>query len=182
MRKFLVALLALVPLILATGARAQQPVQATVVTVCGTPPSTYVAGTSRPLTQATNGEVCVTGTLTVSGTSTVTQGTTPWVVTSTQAGVSGAVTQTSISCGTTSTTLLAALAASNFIFVSVPTTATQAVWFRWDGGSASAATPSEQLGAGGSKTWIKQSGFLPTGQANCASGGSSAQTVTLEYN
>lgn len=41
-----------------SGAYAQGVTQATVVGACGTPPNTYVAGTSRNITQDTTGTVC----------------------------------------------------------------------------------------------------------------------------
>lgn len=45
--------------LLHTPAQAQStPPLATVVATCGTPPSTYVAGTNRPITQDTNGVQC----------------------------------------------------------------------------------------------------------------------------
>jgi hypothetical protein len=92
----------------------------------------------------------------------------------------GTPTQTSVSCGNTSTTLLAAAAASKFISVKVPSTAANIVWFNWTGAAAVTAAPSEDIGIGQKVTWTAgQDGFLPTAQINCIA--SSATTVTVEY-
>ena len=92
----------------------------------------------------------------------------------------GAITQTSVSCGNTTTTLLAASTATKFISVKVPSNAANIVWFNWAGVSAVTAPPSEDVGIGAKITWTAgQDGFLPTSQINCIA--SSATTVTLEY-
>lgn len=89
------------------------------------------------------------------------------------------VKQISVSCGTSSTTLLAAGSAQSFVRVHVPTGATASVWVRWDGATATAAAPAEDIPAGGTVAWYGQSQFLPTSLMTCIA--SSAQTVVVEY-
>ena len=52
-----------------------QTVSAVVVSSCGTPPTTYVAGQPYPVTQDTTGKACASSSSTVSGTVTANQGT-----------------------------------------------------------------------------------------------------------
>lgn len=93
----------------------------------------------------------------------------------------GTPTQTSVSCASTSTTLLAASTATLFLSVRNPTTATQTVWINVVGSAAVAAAPSVDLPPGSEADYFAEgSSFLPTAQINCISGGT-ASTVTLVY-
>lgn len=97
-------------------------------------------------------------------------------------GGSGTPTQTSISCGTSSTTLLAASAATWFIAIRNPTTATTTVWINIAGASAVAGAPSIDLPPGGEAEFtLSENSYLPTSQINCISGGAGASTLTLFY-
>lgn len=93
----------------------------------------------------------------------------------------GTPTQTSVSCASTTTTLLAASTATMFLSVRNPTTATQTVWINVTGASAVAAAPSIDLAPGSEADFFAEGGsFLPTAQINCISGGT-ASTVTVVY-
>lgn len=93
----------------------------------------------------------------------------------------GTPTQTSVSCASTSTTLLAANTATLFLSVRNPTTATQTIWINVVGSAAVAAAPSVDLPPGAEADYFAQgASFLPTAQINCISGGT-ASTVTLVY-
>jgi hypothetical protein len=93
----------------------------------------------------------------------------------------GSVTQTSVSCAGTSTTLLAASTATMFISVRNPTTATQTVWIQFNGSAATAAAPSVDLAPGSEADFFAYGpSYLPTSQFNCISGGS-ASAVALVY-
>lgn len=65
MSRRLISLAALVLLLVSTGAYAQTPGNARVVSSCGTPDQTYTAGTNKPLTQDTTGKTCVDATVVV---------------------------------------------------------------------------------------------------------------------
>ena len=71
---------ALLSPVLPAGAKAQQATQAQVVAACGTPNSTYPAGTTKPLTQDTAGKNCVNATVTATATTTATASSTPTAV------------------------------------------------------------------------------------------------------
>lgn len=73
MRKIILALAALL-LIPSAGYAQSVPGLATVVTTCGTPPSTYTAGQNRPVLQNTSGNQCSNSTGTVTGTVTTNPG------------------------------------------------------------------------------------------------------------
>lgn len=75
MKKFLFIVLLMLG---AAPASAQQQLQALIVSACGTPPVSYVAGTYGILTMDTTGKLCDGGGGGGGGGS-VTQGTTPWV-------------------------------------------------------------------------------------------------------
>lgn len=93
---------------------------------------------------------------------------------------SGTPTQTSVSCGTGSTTLLAAATATQFISVRNPTTSTQTVWLNLAGAAAVAAAPSIDIPPGGERSYFNsENSYLPTSQLNCIAG--TASTVTLVY-
>ncbi len=91
----------------------------------------------------------------------------------------GMLTQTTVTCGTGSTLLLAAGAATTFIVVKVPAAATVPVWLDWSGNAAVAAPPSEDLAAGTLRVWSALGGFLPTAALHCLA--TSATAVTVEY-
>lgn len=95
------------------------------------------------------------------------------------APASGTPTQASVTCGTGSTTLLAAGAAAQFLTIKVPSTAANPVWFRFDGSAATTSSPSLDLTAGQSMTWGTASGFLPTALDTCIA--SAPTVVTLIY-
>jgi hypothetical protein len=90
---------------------------------------------------------------------------------------SGIPNQITVSCGTGSTTLLAAGAATRFVFVKVPSTATGPVWVNWTGVAAVVTPPSQDIGPGVSMTWSPTTGFLPTSAINCIAGAASQVTV-----
>lgn len=102
------------------------------------------------------------------------------LVNATFVGASGTPTQTTITCGTGSTTLLAASAATAFISVQVPPGAASPVWFNFAGTSAVTAPPSLQVPIGGQINWSTATGFLPTSQATCVASGSPV-IVALSY-
>lgn len=87
----------------------------------------------------------------------------------------GTPTETSISCGTSSTTLLAASTATTFILIQSPN---GDVWVDFSGNTAVLLPPSIKVSAGGSFLWSPTT-FLPTTQINCKA--ASATTVTLMY-
>lgn len=101
------------------------------------------------------------------------------LVNATFVGSTGTPNQTSVSCGTSSTTLLTSSAATSFISVQLPA-ASGPVWFNWAGGAATTAAPSQYVPAGGQQVWSTAGGFLPTSAATCIASGS-AITVTLLY-
>ena len=146
-------------LLAAVPALAQTPGTANVVANCGTPNSTYSANQNAPVTQDTTGKGCVNAT-----------------VSATVTPLSGTPTQATVSCGTGSTTLLAAAAASQFILIKVPAAASVPVWFNFAGAAAAAASPSVDLAAGASISWTA---FVPTAQINCLA--TSATSVTVVY-
>jgi len=95
---------------------------------------------------------------------------------------SGTPIETSVSCATTTTTLLAASTATKFISIRNPASATATVWLNIAGSSATTAAPSIDLLPGGEADFFaSENSFLPTSQINCISGGVSASTLTLIY-
>lgn len=99
---------------------------------------------------------------------------------STNIASSGTPTQTSVSCGTSSTSLLAASTATKFISIRNPTTATVTVWINIAGAAATSAAPSIDLPPGGEADYFaSENSFLPTSAITCIA--ASAQTVTLVY-
>lgn len=89
-----------------------------------------------------------------------------------------AINQVAVTCGTASTSMLAANAATVFITVSVPTTSA-AIWVNWANVAAVSAPPSEQIAPGGSKTWLATVGVVPSAASFCIA--ASASPVTVEY-
>ena len=130
--------------------------QALNITTCGTasPPAGF-----GPVYVDSTGKLCVNAT-----------------VSATVTPQTGTPTQTSVSCGVGSTTLLAAAAATQFLLIKVPASATVPVWFNFAGAAAVAAPPSVDLAAGASITWTA---FVPSSQINCLA--TSATTVTVTY-
>lgn len=93
----------------------------------------------------------------------------------------GTITQTSVSCGATSTTLLAAGTATMFLSIRNPTTSTNTVWIQFNGSAATAAVPSIDLAPGAEwDGFAFGTSFLPSSQFNCISGGT-ASSVALVY-
>lgn len=117
---------------------------------------------------------------------TVTQGTpgptpSPWNMT-TGANNQGTPTQTSVSCATTSTTLLAANTATKFIHIRNSTTSLTTVWISIVGSTAASSAPSDDIPPGGEADYFaSENSYLPTAQINCISAGPSTVPVTLEY-
>lgn len=94
-------------------------------------------------------------------------------------GASGTPNQTSVSCGTSSTTLLAANQAAAFIAVKVPPGGSGSIWTNWAGSAAVASTPSLEVPVGAELIWSTASGFVPTSQANCIAVGSPVSVTLL---
>lgn len=93
----------------------------------------------------------------------------------------GTPTQTSVSCGTSTTTLLAAGAATIFLSISSPTSNTNRVWINVAGVAAVAAAPSRDLPPGFEAYFSSSNeSFLPTSQINCIAE-TGATTLTLIY-
>jgi hypothetical protein len=93
---------------------------------------------------------------------------------------SGTPNQVSVTCGASSTALLAASTATVFLKVHVPATAANIVWINWAGVAAVAAAPSESISPGGSVNWTNgPAGYLPTSAVYCIAAAS--VTVTVEY-
>lgn len=94
----------------------------------------------------------------------------------------GTPTQTSVSCAATTTTLLAANAATMFLSVRNPTTSAVTIWINTAGAAAVAAAPSMDLPPGSEAYFSAEgSSFLPTDQINCiSSGGASSVTITYK--
>lgn len=103
------------------------------------------------------------------------------IPTTTSVGNSGTPTQTSVSCASTTTTLLAASTATNFISIRNPTTATNTIWINVAGVAAVVGAPSIDLAPGAEASFMaSENSFLPTAQINCISGGT-ASSVSLVY-
>lgn len=93
----------------------------------------------------------------------------------------GTPTQTSISCAATSTTLIAANAATNFLSFRNPVTSTVTIWYNGAGAAAVVGPPSYDLPPGSEADFFaKGSGFLPTSQFNCISSGATS-SVSMMY-
>ena len=102
------------------------------------------------------------------------------VTVATSAGASGSLTgQTTVSCGTGDTLLLAAAAATTFVTIKAPNGTANTVWLSFTGAAAVAASPSFDLASGSSQTF-STGVFLPTQQFRCISA-PGAQAVTLVY-
>lgn len=103
-------------------------------------------------------------------------------ITTSSGGTSvGTPTETSVSCGATTTTLLAAATATKFISVRNPTIAAFTIWINIVGASATVAVPSIDLAPGSEVDFFaSENSFLPTAQLNCISSGT-ASSVTLVY-
>lgn len=119
---------------------------------------------------------------------TIKASTTPPVVTDTALVTSerpdnlGVPTFTTVSCATTSTTLLAAGTATMYLSIRNPVTATATVWIRFDGTAAAASSPSVDLPPGAEwDGFAFGTSFLSTAQFNCISGGASASSLSLNY-
>lgn len=93
----------------------------------------------------------------------------------------GTPTQTSVSCASTSTTLLAASTATMFLSIRNPTTSTNTIWINVTGSAAVAAAPSIDLAPGSEADFFAEgASFLSTAQINCISGGT-ASSVAVMY-
>lgn len=104
------------------------------------------------------------------------------IVTSERPDNIGTPTFASVSCATSSTTLLAAGTALNYLMIRNPVTATAVVWIRYDGSAATAAAPSIDLPPGAEwDGFASGTSFLSSAQFNCISGGASASTLSTNY-
>lgn len=93
----------------------------------------------------------------------------------------GTPTQTSVSCAATSTTLLAASTATQFLSIRNPTTSAVTIWINAAGAAAVVGAPSYDLPPGAEADFFAEgSGFLPTSQINCISSGATS-SVALMY-
>lgn len=93
----------------------------------------------------------------------------------------GTVTQTSVSCAATSTTLLAAATATQFIDIRNPSSATVTIWINVTNTAAVAAAPSLDIPPGSDAFFAAEGmSWLPSTQINCISSGA-ASSVTLVY-
>lgn len=77
-------------------------------------------------------------------------------------GSSGAISPSAFTVGTTSSTIVAAGAFSNFLKIKPPLTGGCGIWVNMSGATATMAPPSEYIAPGEPMTWIKATGFLPT--------------------
>jgi hypothetical protein len=89
---------------------------------------------------------------------------------------SGALTQATVTCGNTSTTLLAAGAAASFVRVVNPPGGVS-VGIRWDGSAATMTPPSDFIAGGGYIAWTS---YVPSAQYTCIVAAGS-QAITLVY-
>lgn len=89
----------------------------------------------------------------------------------------GTPTMTSVTVGTSSGTLVAASAFSNFLKVCVAQSAANGIWVRWDGGTATQTAPAEFMPPGQCDSWVKTGGFLPTGTITAIASASVAVSV-----
>lgn len=92
-------------------------------------------------------------------------------------GASGTPIQTAVTVGTSSGTLVAAAAFTNFMKVCVAQSAANGIWVNWAGASATLAAPSEFIPPGQCDSWVKASGFLPTNTITAIASVSVAVTV-----
>jgi hypothetical protein len=81
-------------------------------------------------------------------------------------GVSGPLTQAAANVTTASAQIFAAASCANVMWISVPPSAANGVYVRWDGAAATTTSASDYIAPGAYKAWIKASGFMPTGQVN----------------
>jgi hypothetical protein len=93
--------------------------------------------------------------------------------------LAGTPTQVAATCATTSSTLIAAGAATTFLKVTNNAANANPIWVRWDGATATTAAPAEEIPVGGSSTWIARNGYLP-GLSTCI-GQTAAVTVSVTY-
>lgn len=104
------------------------------------------------------------------------------IVTSERPDNAGTITMGTVSCATSSTTLLAAGNATMYLSIRNPTTASATVWIRFDGSAATASAPSIDLPPGAEWTGFAYgTSFLPSSQFNCISGGAAASTLGYNY-
>ena len=95
-----------------------------------------------------------------------------------QPAPTGALVETTVTCGVASTALLAAASATKFIVVRNPTGGGM-VWINVAGAAAVAAPPSIDIAGGTQQTWSPLNGFVPATAIACIA--PIAQAVTLLY-
>jgi hypothetical protein len=97
---------------------------------------------------------------------------------SAQPAPTGALVESTVTCGVASTALLTAASATKFILIQNPTGG-GAVWFNFTGAAAVAAPPSLVLAGGATISWSPMQGFVPASAINCIA--PVAQAVTILY-
>jgi len=96
-----------------------------------------------------------------------------------QPAPTGALVQTTVTCGASSTAVLTAQSAQKFILVQNPAGGST-VWLNFGGAAAVAAPPSISLAAGSSITWSPVNGFVPATAVTCIVG-SGTQAISVLY-
>ena len=96
-----------------------------------------------------------------------------------QPAPSGALVQTTVTCGATSTAVLNAQSAQSFILIQNPAGGST-TWLNFSGSAAVAAPPSISLAAGQSITWAPAQGFVPATAIACIVG-SGTQAISVLY-
>lgn len=76
--------------------------------------------------------------------------------------------EVTVSCGTSSTAVLPANAASQVVYIRVPSGGSNVVWFNFVGVAATAEAPNVDLSAGQTIVWAAP-GFVPQGAISCIS-------------
>ena len=97
-------------------------------------------------------------------------------------GASGPVTSSTVVVNTVSGSINAAGVFANFGRVCVDVSQVSGIWVNWNGGAATPAPPSDHIFPGGCIVWIRQTGYLPTGQWNAISDTSLATTAIVQGN
>ena len=90
----------------------------------------------------------------------------------------GALVESTVTCGVASTALLTAQSASKFVLIQNPA-AGGLVWINFAGAAAVAAPPSLSLAGGASITWSPMNGFVPASAINCIA--PVAQAISILY-
>lgn len=147
------------------------------ITQSGNPSSIYVANAIKIVDGSSQTS---STTLSIKAASSPSSFSDTGTVVSIRPDVGGNLTQTNISCGTSSTTVLAANTATQFISIRNPTTSTNTIYLNLSGSAATTAVPSIDLPPGAEADYFAFPGsFLPTTQINCISGGTASSVVLI---